>query len=575
MKSRMAETPPPRSISSRRKFGTDLSKKTNNYTKSTTCSTTKHDTTTNTTTNTKAPSSIRKEKNDEKSINKKYNHSSPANRMKLLAPSLSSLSSSVPSKQPPPSMHLTPAPRRVDRLASLSRSTASSKKSITPMSSPSPYSTSRKSTLTSKRTSSSSMQKTKVRDSSISSEYKSIPVTAAHHKQKTIVRESNSRTSSESSSTIPVTALTSRMKLKSSSKNKDDYTIQFQPGSLGMRLGPVIPTKNQGCKIVGFVTINHKDSQAKLCGKISLDDVIVSIDNITVLSKKYDDIVILLKNNCNKVRKITFRNVQDQSYSSPVQNNNIAPKNKVQFKNEKEDIELQKNELSPASFQTAGVDGTTSSPLTTFCTPFSNKVSTYQEEKLNYENLFSPSNIKKISKRKSTPYKKSIEQQPFDISTTSSHTNEDLATTTSQISAEPINEILKRIVSDAILYTLSATSTVKDKLGEALLGKQMKDYQDFIENKKLLNTELNYAMKTLQGDQENIQSLEYYVESFGKDQDDNAEVNNDNCQPNAHEQTAKLPTSKNHFHPFKVKLHKNFVIKCNKYNVKRTHHSAT
>merc|ERR1711862_953414 len=49
------------------------------------------------------------------------------------------------------------------------------------------------------------------------------------------------------------------------------------------------------------------------------------------------------------------------------------------------------------------------------------------------------------------------------------------------------------------------------------MGKRMKDYENSVQQKRVLHNDLNLAMEALGMDQKNIMKLESYVESFGRD----------------------------------------------------------
>ena len=92
-----------------------------------------------------------------------------------------------------------------------------------------------------------------------------------------------------------------------------EYTISFQPGTIGLKLEPVIKNnegKEFGCRVMDFVDLPEplKISQARASGKIKIGDIFASVDGRNVISKPYSDIVtILTQSPKEKSRKITFR----------------------------------------------------------------------------------------------------------------------------------------------------------------------------------------------------------------------------------------------------------------------------
>ena len=76
------------------------------------------------------------------------------------------------------------------------------------------------------------------------------------------------------------------------------YTVQFEPGSLGLNLEPVVKStgKKIGCRAINLLESANcgKPSQAQK-SRIHVGDLLINIDGENIMSKDYSDIVAVLK----------------------------------------------------------------------------------------------------------------------------------------------------------------------------------------------------------------------------------------------------------------------------------------
>ena len=79
-----------------------------------------------------------------------------------------------------------------------------------------------------------------------------------------------------------------------------EYTVQFTPGPLGMKLEPPSllkdgdTVKEIGCHVIGFSAT--EDNQARDSGEIRPGDELIEVDGVTVEGTEYSHIIALLKN---------------------------------------------------------------------------------------------------------------------------------------------------------------------------------------------------------------------------------------------------------------------------------------
>jgi ribosomal protein L11 len=94
-----------------------------------------------------------------------------------------------------------------------------------------------------------------------------------------------------------------------SSTKRSEYTFNFEPGSIGLKLEPVLKKgkKEFGCRVMKLLS-NGKGStfppQALKSGKINIGDVITAVNGKTVTYKSYKEIVSMLTSSGD--RGVTF-----------------------------------------------------------------------------------------------------------------------------------------------------------------------------------------------------------------------------------------------------------------------------
>eukprot|EP00979_Chaetoceros_neogracilis_P010134 scaffold2385_cov193-Chaetoceros_neogracile.AAC.1 len=127
------------------------------------------------------------------------------------------------------------------------------------------------------------------------------------------MQESNSDIASGSGSDVAPRTRFARAKTpkqSSLSTKRSEYTVNFEPGSIGLKLEPVLKNgqKEFGCRVMKLMT-NGKGStspsQASKSGKINVGDVLTAINGKTVTSKSYKEIVSMLTSSDD--RGVTFR----------------------------------------------------------------------------------------------------------------------------------------------------------------------------------------------------------------------------------------------------------------------------
>ena len=108
-----------------------------------------------------------------------------------------------------------------------------------------------------------------------------------------------------------------------------EYTVQFAPGPLGMKLEPPSllndggTVKEMGCHVIDFSAA--EDNQARDSGEIRPGDELIEVDGVTVEGTEYSNIISLLKNpsstsnawvgkNIKFRRPLTPEELEDLSY---------------------------------------------------------------------------------------------------------------------------------------------------------------------------------------------------------------------------------------------------------------------
>ena len=101
-----------------------------------------------------------------------------------------------------------------------------------------------------------------------------------------------------------------RAKTPKQSPKRSEYTVNFEPGSIGLKLEPVLKNgqKEFGCRVMKLMTNgkgSNSPSQAVKSGKINIGDVLTAVNGKNVTSKSYKEIVSMLTSSGK--RGVTFR----------------------------------------------------------------------------------------------------------------------------------------------------------------------------------------------------------------------------------------------------------------------------
>jgi hypothetical protein len=139
-----------------------------------------------------------------------------------------------------------------------------------------------------------------------------------------------------------------KMKSPIKKTNKDvEYSIIFPPGSMGLELEPIIiSSSNQiGCRVKDFYfDLNHTGINCDyLLDKVSIGDIITTVQNQVILSSRFTDILDCLRSLKDQNRSIIFKNVsatwEKNKFLSPNNNNNNNNKSNNVISNKKESID--------------------------------------------------------------------------------------------------------------------------------------------------------------------------------------------------------------------------------------------
>ena len=324
-----------------------------------------------------------------------------------------------------------------------------------------------------------------------------------------------------------------------------EYQVCFQPGPIGLKLEPVVVsgTREIGCRVMKFIDGSSTNpSQARESGKIRPGDLLIAVDGKDVISWNYPDIIAFLKQRPTSLgRHMTFRTVwqpsnQQTSQEVTLPSSKIALKkvasNSEQYQCTQANIGLCLLSPSEAAF---------SPMLASFCqmdyphpTQETSKENDYQEQNdsnfisphdasilsiaessigpnntatseiRHANNAFSPSKVKKLASTALLGQKKeSLEKKP--ISTVLS---------TVYRSVVPAAGI---VATSSYNVTSSLTSAVSTKLGEALVGHSSREFDQAIQLKMQLLTELSQVKVTLDAKEEEYTRLLQSIRQLSDD----------------------------------------------------------
>jgi chromosome segregation ATPase len=352
--------------------------------------------------------------------------------------------------------------------------------------------------------------------------------------------------------------------------HQGEYTVQFAPGPLGMKLEPITTvaspvgtsgggsspgtaathTKMLGCRVVRFVNnstpTRTTTSQARDFGVIHPGDVVVGIDGVDCSTWEYSRVIELLKKtkkesgsdgNEEEARKaITFRAVGVRKPAVATKSTSVdetAAKDTSSADYEEEDGHMTTIDLNPR-VEDAGAISIVAADAGS------------DGEKGPSSGLFSPSNVKRLRKQKEQlqDLDENLRETPDfrskgvllcgNSSTLSAVAGGDKAgaeTMTAEQYQGKVSGLLSNVVSQTLLpavstvySNLSMSASVADatvgKIGEALVGHSEQEFQDAIAAKMRLLHELSEIRAALGEDEGTKQEMVSKIDALQKERDD-------------------------------------------------------
>ena len=312
-----------------------------------------------------------------------------------------------------------------------------------------------------------------------------------------------------SSLTPPQTRISSSKKSPDRS-HKNEYTVDFQPGPIGLKLEPVLKNgkKEFGCRVMRFVNSSkdsssvpgpNSPSQALKSGKINVGDVISAVNDKNVTSKSYNEIVSLLTSGLSKGegRRITFRVprspavVMPKTPSTAMRSKSFARGGRARGLGEYATAQTQA-EIQSSRYQDASVSVSSPSRIDT-----QRKQCDEQDSKA----LFSPSNVKRLAQNQV-------------------HTRAPVEDASSQ-SSLPLSNILNTVMKSIGPLNLNtsafsnSSSVISKQIGQALTGSGGSD--EMVNMKMELLTELSQAKASLGEQEENMRMMTRIMDDIQKE----------------------------------------------------------
>ena len=250
------------------------------------------------------------------------------------------------------------------------------------------------------------------------------------------------------------------------------YTIPFEAGSIGLKVEPVIKNGNKefGCRVMRFL---DGESQAKQFPQIEVGHVLTSVNGRNVTAKSYAEIVALLAEYKSEQKKITFRIPRSSPSIVSTPSSTFTLKSQSQFA----EVPLSKHQIkmSPGS-----------SPYVSATPP----------------TLFSPSFVKKMSRT-------TIQDHPI----FPSPAKQSVKTVT-----DVLNNVMKNIVpEDTGSKPSFSTGALSKKISEALVGQHSVQFDETVQMKMELLTELSEAKASLGEHEMSIKKMEDMVDTLTKE----------------------------------------------------------
>jgi hypothetical protein len=292
-------------------------------------------------------------------------------------------------------------------------------------------------------------------------------------------RSSDSRTNSVITSSLRKGGNNSMLSPSPSSSTLE-YTVQFEAGSIGLKVEPVIKNgdKEFGCRVMKFVDC-ASPSQAIKSGRIAVGHVMTAVNGRNVTSKSYADIVALLAEHKSEAKGITFRVPRPQSSMSNISSSTPSVSFRLpSFDTPKEEL------ASPNQNSIHHIH----SPAPSATPP----------------TMFSPSFVKKLSRT-------SLSDQPV----FNSPSKQPVKSVT-----DVLNNVIKNMVPEAHeTMPAFATGALSKRISKALTGSYSTQFDEAVQMKMELLTELSEAKASLGEHEMNIKKMEEIVDTLAKEKD--------------------------------------------------------
>lgn len=263
----------------------------------------------------------------------------------------------------------------------------------------------------------------------------------------------------------------------SSATKGSEYTVNFGPGPIGLKLEPVLKNgdKEFGCRVIKLMTSGKgttSPSQALKSGKINVGDVLTAVNGNNITSKSYKEIVSLLTSSGE--RDVTFRIPR-----SPAQVMPTTPASMIR----------------PSSKNVATGNGESQREETMLETPAqSNKTSTIEAPR-----IFSPSSVKKMNR--STVKDASVFYS-------------------SRHQTKPLSDVLSTVmksVAPAAAKSTRVASLLSKEIGHVFAGISSKEADETIHMKMELLSELSQAKSSLGEQEKNMQMMTKIMDNIHKE----------------------------------------------------------
>ena len=327
-----------------------------------------------------------------------------------------------------------------------------------------------------------------------------------------------------------------------------EYDVAFQPGPIGLKLEPVVVSGNReiGCRVMKFIDAGvAAPGQARASGKIRPGDLLIAVDGQDVISWNYPDVITYLKLRPSSLgRQMTFRSVWEPPMKT---SNNQVPTNPLS-----DTTPLKKPPPNPEQGRRSSVgllspsEAAFSHVLTSFCqddqAPQSSQLHPSESNKP-MKNFIAPQDLSILSIAESSigpnasmmsaPQSFIVEDRE-EQSVFSPSRVKKLSSTVTQHdrTASPPRKQISKVLStvynsvapaagivavSSYNVTSTLTSVMSTKLGEALVGHSSREFDQAIQLKMKLLTELSQAKVTLDAKEEEQARLHQSIQQLSED----------------------------------------------------------